>query len=52
MTPIDLEDVSKYPNLFAKLLDLGWSEADLIKIAGQNVIRVLRDVENVNTTFN
>lgn len=44
-TPTDLEDVSKYPNLFAALLRNGWTEMDLAKLAGWNVIRVLRDNE-------
>jgi membrane dipeptidase len=43
--PIGLEDVSSYPNLFAELLNDGWSESDLVKLAGGNVIRVFKDVE-------
>jgi membrane dipeptidase len=39
--------VSAYPNLFAKLLDNGWSEEDLIKVAGGNLIRVFEEVEKV-----
>ncbi|MEU0570448.1 dipeptidase [Nonomuraea sp. NPDC005983] len=40
-----LEDVSGYPRLFAALAGRGWSEADLAKLAGRNVLRVLRDAE-------
>ncbi|MER6951176.1 dipeptidase [Nonomuraea sp. NPDC000554] len=40
-----LEDVSGYPRLFAALAERGWSEADLAKLAGRNVLRVLRDAE-------
>lgn len=42
-----LEDVSTYPALFAELLRRGWSEADLRKLAGENVLRVLREAEAV-----
>ena len=42
-----LEDVSKYPALFAELARRGWSDADLRKLAGQNVLRVLRETERV-----
>ncbi|MFT5359032.1 MAG: membrane dipeptidase [Polyangiales bacterium] len=40
-----LEDVSKYPHLFAELIRRGWSDADLKKLAGENVLRVLRQAE-------
>jgi membrane dipeptidase len=43
--PVGLEDVSGYPRLFAALLDRGWSDADLVKLAGANAIRVLREAE-------
>ena len=46
-TPDGLEDTSKYPNLFAVLLDEGWSEEDLGKLASNNLIRVLEEVEHV-----
>jgi membrane dipeptidase len=46
-TPVGLEDVSTYPALFAELIRRGWSDADLRKLAGQNVIRVLRQAEGV-----
>lgn len=42
-----LEDVSKYPELFAELLRRGYSQEDLKKIAGQNVLRVWREAERV-----
>jgi membrane dipeptidase len=41
--PEGLEDVSCYPNLFGELLERKWSEGDLAKLAGENVLRVLRD---------
>ena len=43
--PVGLEDVSTYPNLFAELIRRGWSDADLAKLAGGNVLRVLRQAE-------
>jgi membrane dipeptidase len=43
--PAGLEDVSKFPVLFAELLKRGYSEADLKKIAGQNVLRAMRAME-------
>lgn len=50
-TPKGLEDASKYPNLFKKLLeDASWSVDDLKKLAGLNFLRVLRQVEQVRTT--
>lgn len=46
--PVGLEDVSTYPDLFAELLKRGYSEEDLKKIAGLNVLRVMREVEDVS----
>jgi membrane dipeptidase len=42
-----LEDVSTYPALFAELLRRGWSDADLRKLAGQNILRVMEKSEEV-----
>ncbi|RKH62487.1 dipeptidase [Corallococcus llansteffanensis] len=44
--PIGLKDVSQYPNLFRVLLERGYSEADIEKIASGNVFRVWRRVED------
>lgn len=38
--PEGLEDVSKYPNLIAELLRRGWTDADVKKLAGENILRV------------
>jgi membrane dipeptidase len=46
-TPVGLEDVSTYPTLFAELSRRGWSEADLRKLAGENVLRAWRTAEQV-----
>ena len=42
-----LEDVSKYPALLAELLRRGYSEEDVKKVAGLNLLRVLREAERV-----
>ncbi|XP_030376216.1 dipeptidase 1 [Scaptodrosophila lebanonensis] len=48
LVPKGLEDVSKYPYLFAALLESDkWSEEDIGKLAGKNLIRVFKDVEAV-----
>jgi membrane dipeptidase len=47
VTPAGLEDVSTYPRLFEALADRGWSNEDLAKLAGGNVLRVLRDAEAI-----
>jgi len=43
--PEGLEDVSTYPRLFAELIRRGWSDEDLRKLAGGNVLRALRTAE-------
>ena len=45
-----LEDVSKYPALFAELLKRGYSDGDLAKISRLNIIRVLGEAEEVGYT--
>lgn len=45
--PVGLEDVSGYPRLFAALAERGWSDNDLVKLAGANVLRTLRAAEDV-----
>jgi hypothetical protein len=48
-TPLGLEDVSRYPYLLAELLGSGrWTETDLQKLVGKNLIRVFRRVEEVS----
>jgi membrane dipeptidase len=43
-----LEDVSKYPALFAELSRRGWSEAALRKLAGENLLRAFAQAERVS----
>ncbi|XP_058988302.1 dipeptidase 1-like isoform X1 [Musca domestica] len=48
LVPKGLEDVSKYPHLLAALLESEkWSEEDIAKLAGKNLIRVFKEVEAV-----
>src|SRR5262249_55916876 len=42
-----MQDVTTYPLLFAELLRRGWSEADLMKLAGQNHLPAMRQMEKV-----
>jgi membrane dipeptidase len=44
---VGLEDVSKYPAVFAELARRGWTDTDLKKLAGGNVLRVLAQAEQV-----
>jgi membrane dipeptidase len=48
--PAGLQDVSRYPALFAELLRRGWSESDCKALAGANVLRVLRAAESCAST--
>jgi membrane dipeptidase len=45
--PAGLDDVAAYPALFAELARRGWSDADLRKLAGENVLRALARAEAV-----
>jgi membrane dipeptidase len=45
--PTGLEDVSAYPRLLAELIRRGWSDADVAKVAGGNVLRVMEGAETV-----
>jgi membrane dipeptidase len=43
--PVGLEDVSKYPYLFAELIRRGWTDEDLKKLASGNILRAMRQAE-------
>jgi membrane dipeptidase len=43
--PTGLKDVSEYPNLVAEFLRRGYTEEDIAKILGGNLLRVWRQVE-------
>merc|ERR1712008_145029 len=51
-TPEGLEDVSQYPNLFAELmLDPLWMDDDLKKLAGLNLIRAFKEMEQARDSL-
>ena len=43
--PVGLKDVSSYPNLIEGLIGRGYSDEDIVKILGGNLLRVWREVE-------
>jgi membrane dipeptidase len=45
--PEGLQDISNFPDLFAELIMRGWSDTDLKKLAGENVLRALERAETV-----
>jgi membrane dipeptidase len=45
--PEGLEDVSRYPRLLAELVRRGWSDEDLGKLASGNILRAMRQAEEV-----
>lgn len=44
---VGLEDVSTYPMLTAELVRRGYSDEDIMKILGRNVLRAMREAEAV-----
>jgi membrane dipeptidase len=45
--PRGLESVAGFPTLLIELMRRGWSDADVAKVAGENVLRVMSGAENV-----
>ena len=45
--PEGLDSVDKWPNLTRALLEEGYSQSDIIKIYGENTMRVMTQVEKV-----
>lgn len=45
--PEEVDGVDAYPRILSALMDLGWTEADIRKLAGENVLRTMRAVEAV-----
>jgi membrane dipeptidase len=50
-SPVGLEDVSRFPHLFAELVRRGFSERDLQKMSSKNMLRVLRRVETIGAAL-
>jgi membrane dipeptidase len=46
-TAVGLESVAGYPLLFAELIRRGWSDANLAKLAGRNILGAMRRTEAV-----
>jgi membrane dipeptidase len=44
---VGLENVTRYPYLFAELLRRGYSDEDVLKIAGRNHLRAMRQMEKI-----
>lgn len=47
LTPADMQDVTSYPRITEELIRRGWSEGDLRKLLGDNVLRVMDDAAAV-----
>jgi membrane dipeptidase len=45
--PEGMEDVSTFPLLIAELVRRGWSDADILKVMGGNMLRALEQAESV-----
>jgi membrane dipeptidase len=45
VAPTGLEGVDKYPDLLAELMRRGWTDEEVAKLAGENILRVLADAE-------
>ncbi len=46
-TPRGLEGVDRYPALLIELMKRGWSDSDIARLAGENILRVMADAERV-----
>jgi len=46
MAPVGLEDVTKYPALVEGLIGMGYSDTDIRKIMGANLLRLMRAAED------
>jgi membrane dipeptidase len=45
--PVGLEGVDRYPALLEELMRRGWTDADIAKLAGENLLRVMAAAEKV-----
>jgi membrane dipeptidase len=46
--PVGLDGVNRYPALLEELMRRGWSDADIAKLAGENLLRVMAAAEKVS----
>lgn len=46
-TPVGLEGVDRYPALLVELMRRGWTDSDIAKLAGENLLRVMATAERV-----
>jgi membrane dipeptidase len=46
--PVGLDGVNRYPALLEELMRRGWSDADIAKLAGENLLRVFAAAEKVS----
>jgi membrane dipeptidase len=46
--PVGLEGVDRYPALLEELMRRGWSDADVAKLAGENLLRAMAAAEQVS----
>jgi membrane dipeptidase len=50
-TPVGLEGVDRYPALLEELMRRGWTDAEIGKLAGENLLRVMAAAEKVAVTL-
>jgi membrane dipeptidase len=50
-TPVGLEGVDRYPALLEELMRRGWTDAEIGKLAGDNLLRVMAAAEKVAVTL-
>ncbi|MGO9935213.1 MAG: dipeptidase [Steroidobacteraceae bacterium] len=46
--PVGLEGVDRYPKLLEELMRRGWSDTDIAKLAGENLLRAMAAAEKVS----
>ena len=46
--PLGLEGVDRYPALLQELMRRGWSDADIAKLAGENLLRTMAAAEQIS----
>jgi membrane dipeptidase len=49
--PRGLDGVDRFPDLLIELMRRGWSDGDIAKLAGENVLRVMAECERVSASL-